>query len=58
MKKKHIFLAEDPTEPELVLQVPSYLVSVEYNPKDPNILAGGCYNGQVRENITDVLLLI
>ena len=22
-------------------------MSVEYNPKDPNILAGGCYNGQV-----------
>ena len=27
------------------------MVSVEYNPKDPNILAGGCYNGQVSQPI-------
>jgi hypothetical protein len=31
------------------LQPPSFLVSIEYNVKDPNILAGGCYNGQVRQ---------
>ena len=30
-----------------MLQCPSYLVSVEYNPKDHNVIAGGCYNGQV-----------
>ena len=40
-------LVDDPTEPDLTLHPPSFLVSVEYNPKDPNILAGGCYNGQV-----------
>ena len=41
------YLTDDPTEPDLTLHPPSFLVSVEYNPKDPNILAGGCYNGQV-----------
>ena len=40
-------IVDDPTEPDLTLHPPSFLVSVEYNPKDPNILAGGCYNGQV-----------
>eukprot|EP00095_Tigriopus_kingsejongensis_P003856 maker-scaffold20_size707684-snap-gene-4.19 protein:Tk03856 transcript:maker-scaffold20_size707684-snap-gene-4.19-mRNA-1 annotation:"axonemal outer arm dynein intermediate chain 1" len=46
-RESYIFHVEDPTRPELTLNLPSYLVSVEYNPKDPNILAGGCYNGQV-----------
>ena len=40
---------DDPTEPDLTLHPPSFLVSVEYNPKDPNVLAGGCYNGQVNQ---------
>ena len=38
---------DDPTEPDLVLQPPHFMVSCEYNQKDPNIIAGGCYNGQV-----------
>ena len=42
------FFADDPTEPDLKLMPPSFLVSLEYNTKDPNIIAGGCYNGQVR----------
>ena len=42
---------DDPTEPDLTLHPPSFLVSVEYNPKDPNILAGGCYNGQVSDDL-------
>ena len=42
-----LYFTDDPTEPDLTLHPPSFLVSVEYNPKDPNILAGGCYNGQV-----------
>ncbi|TRY68817.1 hypothetical protein TCAL_12894, partial [Tigriopus californicus] len=46
LRESYIFHIEDPTEPELTLNLPSCLVSVEYNPKDPNILAGGCYNGQ------------
>ena len=47
-------LVDDPTEPDLTLHPPSFLVSVEYNPKDPNILAGGCYNGQVIDMFTNV----
>ena len=46
-KTTFFLLLDDPTEPDLTIHPPSYLVSVEYNPKDPNILAGGCYNGQV-----------
>ena len=46
--KSRNFISDDPTEPDLTLQPPSFLVSVEYNVKDPNILAGGCYNGQVK----------
>ena len=46
-KESYIFNVDDPTEPDLTLQPPSFLVSCEYNPKDPNIIAGGCYNGQV-----------
>ena len=42
-------MIDDPTEPDLTLHPPSFLVSVEYNPKDPNVLAGGCYNGQVNK---------
>lgn len=46
-RESYIFNVDDPTEPDLVLQPPSFLVSLEYNQKDPNIIAGGCYNGQV-----------
>ena len=44
-------ISDDPTEPSLTICPPSYMVSVEYNPKDPNILAGGCYNGQVSQPV-------
>ena len=40
---------EDPTKAELELSPPFHLVSCEYNSKDGNLLAGGCYNGQVTQ---------
>ena len=46
-KESYIFHVEDPTEPDLVLEAPSFLVSAEYNNRDHNVIAGGCYNGQV-----------
>ncbi len=46
-KESYVFNVDDPTEPDLILHPPSFLVSCEYNPKEPNIIAGGCYNGQV-----------
>jgi len=46
-KESFIFHVEDPTVPNLTLHPPYFLVSVEYNPKDYNVVAGGCYNGQV-----------
>ena len=44
---------EDPTEPDVVLEAPSFLVSAEYNNRDHNVIAGGCYNGQVRYPFDD-----
>ena len=41
-----VFL-ENPNKPELALKPVSPLVCLEYNPKDPHILVGGCYNGQL-----------
>jgi dynein intermediate chain 2 len=38
---------ENPNKPELTLKPISPLVCIEFNPKDTNILAAGCYNGQV-----------
>ena len=56
-KNTFVLLLDDPTEPDLTIHPPSYLVSVEYNPKDPNILAGGCYNGQVSIHSLSLSLL-
>lgn len=50
MNESSLKIIDDPTAPDVTLQPPSFLVSVEYNVKDPNILAGGCYNGQVSTN--------
>ena len=47
---------EDPTKPSLELSPPFHLVSCEYNAKDGNLLAGGCYNGQVCRQRTIVAL--
>jgi hypothetical protein len=38
---------ENPNKPELTLKPISPLVCIEFNPKDTNVLVGGCYNGQV-----------
>ena len=39
--------AENPSTPETTLTPSSPLITLEYNPKDVNILLGGCYNGQI-----------
>ena len=49
---------EDPTEPDVVLEAPSFLVSAEYNNRDHNIIAGGCYNGQVRYLINERVIKV
>ncbi|NWU95710.1 DNAI2 protein, partial [Upupa epops] len=43
----YIWDLERPNKPELVLNPSSPLVTLEYNPKDSYVLAGGCYNGQM-----------
>lgn len=43
----YIWDVENPNKPELTLKPISPLVCIEFNPKDTNVLVGGCYNGQV-----------
>ena len=43
----YIWDVENPNKPEMTLKPISPLVCIEFNPKDINILVGGCYNGQV-----------
>lgn len=37
----------DPIHPQLLLEAPDDIYSFQFSPSDPNIIAGGCYNGQV-----------
>ncbi|XP_047443492.1 dynein axonemal intermediate chain 3 [Mugil cephalus] len=37
----------DPANPQLVLECPDDILSFEFCPSNPNIIAGGCINGQV-----------
>ena len=39
--------SDNPNRPETVLKPNSPMICLEYNPKDPHTLAGGCYNGQL-----------
>ncbi|KAJ3384875.1 Dynein intermediate chain 2, axonemal [Lobulomyces angularis] len=43
----YIWDVENPNMPDLTLTPTSPLVCLKYNPKDPHILVGGCYNGLV-----------
>eukprot|EP01135_Chromosphaera_perkinsii_P006543 Nk52_evm15s539 gene=Nk52_evmTU15s539 len=43
----YIWDLENPNSPEQIITPPSPLVCLEYNPKDPHVLVGGCYNGLV-----------
>ena len=38
---------ENPNKPEQILKPSSTMLCLEYNPKDPHLLVGGCYNGQL-----------
>uniref|UniRef100_A0A8B9GVX3 WD repeat domain 63 n=1 Tax=Astyanax mexicanus TaxID=7994 RepID=A0A8B9GVX3_ASTMX len=38
----------DPINPQLMLECPDDVFCFEFCPSDPNIIAGGCMNGQVR----------
>ena len=42
---------QDPIHPEYVLQAPFEVFSFQYNPANPEIIAAGCYNGQVRVHV-------
>ena len=43
----YVWDVDNPNVPELALHATSPLWAIEYNPKDPHVLAGGCYNGLV-----------
>lgn len=38
---------ENPNKPEHTLKPSSPMLCLEYSPKDPHLLMGGCYNGQL-----------
>ena len=40
-------IVDNPNKPESVLRPTSPMLCLEYNPKDPHMLVGGCYNGQL-----------
>ncbi|KAA0706513.1 WD repeat-containing protein 63 [Triplophysa tibetana] len=37
----------DPINPQLQLECPDDVLSFQFCPSDPNIIAGGCFNGQI-----------
>ncbi|XP_071799358.1 dynein axonemal intermediate chain 3-like isoform X2 [Asterias amurensis] len=37
----------DPIHPQILLEAPDDIISFKFCPTDPNIIAGGCINGQV-----------
>jgi len=37
----------DPIHPEFVLQAPNEVFAFQFNPANPDVIAAGCYNGQV-----------
>ncbi|KGL73318.1 WD repeat-containing protein 63, partial [Tinamus guttatus] len=37
----------DPLHPQLMLECPEDIYCFQFSPSDPNIIAGGCFNGQV-----------
>lgn len=39
---------KDPIHPEYVMMSPFEVFAFQFNPSDPNFIAGGCFNGQVR----------
>jgi dynein intermediate chain 2 len=41
----YIWDVENPNAPDQTLSPTSPLVCLKYNPKDPHVLVGGCYNG-------------
>lgn len=42
-----LLFVENPNKPEHILRPSSPMLCLEYNPKDPHMLVGGCYNGQL-----------
>ncbi|XP_040263855.1 dynein intermediate chain 3, axonemal [Bufo bufo] len=42
-----IWSLNDPIHPQLMLECPDDLYCFQFSPSDPNIIAGGCINGQV-----------
>ncbi|XP_074523900.1 dynein axonemal intermediate chain 3 isoform X2 [Halichoeres trimaculatus] len=41
------YCLKDPLSPQLLLECPDDIFAFEFSPSDPNIIVGGCVNGQV-----------
>ncbi|KAI9204650.1 WD40-repeat-containing domain protein [Polychytrium aggregatum] len=42
-----IWSFHDPIHPQLILEAPDDIMCFKFNPRDTNIIAGGCINGQI-----------
>ncbi|KAM8890145.1 dynein axonemal intermediate chain 3 [Synchiropus picturatus] len=42
-----VYSFADPSKPQLLLECPDGILAFEFCPSDPNIIVGGCVNGQV-----------
>ncbi|KAJ3090116.1 WD repeat-containing protein 63 [Quaeritorhiza haematococci] len=42
-----IWSFHDPIHPQLILEAPDDIHCFQFNPHDPNVIAGGCINGQI-----------
>ncbi|RKO93616.1 WD40-repeat-containing domain protein, partial [Blyttiomyces helicus] len=42
-----IWSFHDPIHPQLILHAPDDIMCLQFDPRDPNIIAGGCINGQI-----------
>lgn len=45
--ESYVWEIENPNKPEMALRPSSHMLCLEYNPKDPHLLVGGCQNGQL-----------
>jgi WD40 repeat protein len=48
----------DPIHPQLFLEAPEDILCFKFNPSNPNLIAGGCINGQVYRFISSTACII
>ena len=54
----YVFNLEHTTRPLVTFASPDHVTVLDYNDKNPSLLGGGCYRGQVGIMISGVMILI